>query len=67
MDELKITSPGFDYCIKKDPEGRPTGLMYMTAQMRYHARRYGSVQQQLNENNQEENFFRGLKKGTGLE
>ena len=43
MDELKITSPGFDYCIKKDPEGRPTGLMYMTAQMRTHARRYGSV------------------------
>jgi hypothetical protein len=24
-------------------------------------------QQQLNENNQEENFVRGLKKGTGLE
>ncbi len=43
MDELKITSPGFDYRIKKDPEGRPTGLMYMTAQMRTHACRYGSV------------------------
>jgi hypothetical protein len=37
MDQLEINSPGFDYCIKKDQEGRPTGLMYMTAQMRTHA------------------------------
>jgi hypothetical protein len=43
MDELKIKSPGFDYRIAKDDEGRPTGIMYMTAQMRYHARRYGHV------------------------
>ena len=31
MDELKIKSPGFDYRIFKDDEGRPTGIMYMTA------------------------------------
>jgi hypothetical protein len=37
MDELKIKSLGFDYCIAKDDEERPTGIMYMTAQMRYHA------------------------------
>ncbi len=43
MDDLKVSSPGFDYRVKKDVDGRPTGLMYMTAQMRYHARRYGSV------------------------
>ena len=43
MDDLKISSPGFDYRVKKDTDGRPTGLMYMTAQMRYHARRYGTV------------------------
>ena len=43
MDDLKIQAPGFDYRIKKDAAGRPIGLMYMTAQMRYHARRYGSV------------------------
>ena len=29
--------------MKKDNKGRPTGIMYMTAQMRYHARRYGTV------------------------
>ncbi len=43
MDELKITSPSFDYCIKKDQEGRPLGLIYMTAQMRTHASQYGTV------------------------
>ena len=43
MDDLKVAAPGFDYRIMKDEEGRPIGLMYMTAQMRYHARRYGSV------------------------
>ncbi len=43
MDQLKVSSPGFDYRIKKDLSGLPTGLMYMTAQMRTHARRYGSV------------------------
>jgi hypothetical protein len=43
MDDLKVSSPGFDYRVKKDQEGRPTGIMYMTAQMRYHARRYGTV------------------------
>ena len=43
MDELKITSPGFDYQIKKDTDGKPTGIMYMTAQIRTHARRYGNV------------------------
>jgi hypothetical protein len=43
MDDLKVSAPGFDYRIKKDGDGRPTGLMYMTAQMRYHARRYGTV------------------------
>jgi hypothetical protein len=43
MDELKFTSPGFDYCIKKDQEGRPMGLIYMTAQLRTHAHRYGTA------------------------
>jgi hypothetical protein len=43
MDQLKISSPGFDYRIKKDLGGKPTGIMYMTAQMRTHARRYGNV------------------------
>jgi hypothetical protein len=44
LDELKVTSPGFDYHIKKDQEGsRPMGLMYMTAQMRTHAHQYGTV------------------------
>ena len=43
MDQLKVTSPGFDYRIKKDAEGKPTGIMYMTAQMRTHVRRYGNV------------------------
>jgi hypothetical protein len=43
MDKLKVSSPGFDYRIKKDTNGLPTGIMYMTAQMRTHARRYGSV------------------------
>jgi hypothetical protein len=43
MDNLKVSSPGFDYCVKKDGDGRPTGLVYMTAQMRYHARHYGTV------------------------
>jgi hypothetical protein len=43
MDELKITTLGFDYRIKKGQGGRPTGLVYMTAQMRTHAHRYGSV------------------------
>ena len=43
MDDLKLLSPGFDYRIKKDSSGKPIGLMYMTAQMRYHARRYGTV------------------------
>jgi hypothetical protein len=43
MDQLKVTSPGFDYRIKKDTEGKPTGIMYMTAQMRTHARRYGNI------------------------
>jgi hypothetical protein len=43
MDDLKVAAPGFDYRIMKDEEGRPIGLMYMTAQMRYHARRYGTV------------------------
>ena len=35
--------PGFDYRISKDDKGRSTGIMYMTAQMRYHARIYGHV------------------------
>jgi hypothetical protein len=43
MDELKVQSPGFDYCIAKDDSGWPIGIMYMTSQMRYHARRYGNV------------------------
>jgi hypothetical protein len=43
MDDLKKNAPGFDYRIKKDSNGLPVGIMYMTAQMRYHARRYGSV------------------------
>ncbi len=34
---------GGHHRIMKDEEGRPIGLMYMTAQMRYHARRYGTV------------------------
>ena len=43
MDELKVQSPGFDYRVAKDDEGRPIGIMYMTSQMRYHARRYGHI------------------------
>ena len=43
MDDLKVNAPGFDYRVKKDHNGMPVGIMYMTAQMRYHARRYGSV------------------------
>jgi hypothetical protein len=43
MGELKVTFPGFDYHIKKDKDGRPTGLMYMVIQMRNHAWRYGTV------------------------
>jgi hypothetical protein len=43
MDDLKANAPGFDYRVKKDSTGMPVGIMYMTAQMRYHARRYGSV------------------------
>jgi hypothetical protein len=43
VDDLKVPSPGFDNRIKKDRDGRPTGLMYMTAQMRFHAGHYGTV------------------------
>jgi hypothetical protein len=43
INDLKVSSPGFDYRINKDRDGRPTGLMYMTAQMKYHARHYGTV------------------------
>jgi hypothetical protein len=43
MDELKVSSPGFDYRVKKDNNGRPIGIMYMMAQMRLHARHYGKV------------------------
>jgi hypothetical protein len=31
MDDLKVSSPGFDYQVKRDGDGRPTGiLLYMT-------------------------------------
>jgi hypothetical protein len=43
MDKLKVSAPGFDYQVKKDDTGKPIGIMYMTAQMRYHAQIYGSV------------------------
>jgi hypothetical protein len=43
MDDLKVHAPGFDYRVKRDSSGMPVGVMYMTAQMRYHARHYGSV------------------------
>jgi hypothetical protein len=35
MDDLQVSAPGFDYRIKKDGDGRPIGLMYMTAQIRH--------------------------------
>jgi hypothetical protein len=43
MDDLKVSSPGFDYRVKKDVDGRATGIMYMMAHMRYHVRCYGTV------------------------
>jgi hypothetical protein len=43
MDEHKVTSPGFDYQVKKDNKGRHIGIMYMTAQIRLHVRHYGTV------------------------
>jgi hypothetical protein len=39
IDDLKVSYPGFGdyYQVKKDQEGRPTGIMYMAcAQIRYH-------------------------------
>jgi hypothetical protein len=43
MDELKVSAPSFDYQVKKDNEGRPIRIMYMTAQMRLRAQCYGTV------------------------
>jgi hypothetical protein len=43
MDDLKVNAPGFDCRVKKDSNGLPVRIMHMTAQMRCHARRYGSV------------------------
>jgi hypothetical protein len=43
MDELKVNAHGFDYQVKKDSTDKPVGMMYMTAQMSYHARHYGSI------------------------
>jgi hypothetical protein len=28
MDELKVQSPGFDYRIAKDAEGKPIGIIH---------------------------------------
>jgi hypothetical protein len=43
MDELKVQSPGFGYQIAKDAAGSPIQTVYMTAQMRLHACRYGAI------------------------
>jgi hypothetical protein len=43
MDDLKANAPGFDCRAKKDSNGLPVGIMHMTAQMRCHAWRCGSV------------------------
>ena len=43
MNDLKALAPGFNICLQKDCNGKPIGVMYMTAQMRYNAHQYGSV------------------------
>ena len=43
MNDLKVLGPGFNFCLQKDSNGKPIGVMFMTAQMRYNAHRYGSV------------------------
>jgi hypothetical protein len=43
MDDLKVNASGFNFHLNIDHTGKTVEIMYMTAQMRYHVHRYGSV------------------------